>query len=163
MAICLAGSNTCSWLCYWYVCLTDSKQWPTYHLLSICFNVAHKTATDPTSSRDAMQLAPMPDSYDLDRGLLLSVQAIQVHTMGLIIFNIFIEFWEHLLILFTNRNLVLLLVSFAGFAGKQGSSSYSRNWYNEQQSSLSSPSPQNILKLILTEVTVIFNYSELLH
>ncbi|CAA0820545.1 P-loop containing nucleoside triphosphate hydrolases superfamily protein [Striga hermonthica] len=28
-------------------------------------------------SRDAMQLAPMPDSYDLDRGLLLAVQAIQ--------------------------------------------------------------------------------------
>nr|GMD70422.1 hypothetical protein BC332_27122 [Ipomoea batatas] len=26
---------------------------------------------------DALQLAPMPDSYDLDRGLLLSVQAIQ--------------------------------------------------------------------------------------
>ncbi|KAK1349224.1 hypothetical protein POM88_054826 [Heracleum sosnowskyi] len=31
---------------------------------------------DP-SSRDSLQLAPMPDSYDLDRGLLLSVQAIQ--------------------------------------------------------------------------------------
>ncbi|GFP83514.1 uridine-cytidine kinase c [Phtheirospermum japonicum] len=30
-----------------------------------------------SSSRDAMQLAPMPDSYDLDRGLLLAVQAIQ--------------------------------------------------------------------------------------
>jgi hypothetical protein len=28
-----------------------------------------------------MRLVPMPDSYDLDRGLLLSVQAIQV--MGL--------------------------------------------------------------------------------
>jgi len=25
-----------------------------------------------------MRLAPMPDSYDLDRGLLLAVQAIQV-------------------------------------------------------------------------------------
>ncbi|GER39178.1 uridine kinase, partial [Striga asiatica] len=31
----------------------------------------------PSSSRDALQLAPMPDSYDLDRGLLLAVQAIQ--------------------------------------------------------------------------------------
>lgn len=38
----------------------------------------HETTTDPSSSRDALQLAPMPDSYDLDRGLLLSVQAIQV-------------------------------------------------------------------------------------
>jgi hypothetical protein len=25
-----------------------------------------------------MKIAPMPDSYDLDRGLLLAVQAIQV-------------------------------------------------------------------------------------
>ncbi|XP_062111107.1 uncharacterized protein LOC133822694 isoform X7 [Humulus lupulus] len=33
--------------------------------------------TDPSSFRDTMKLAPMPDSYDLDRGLLLSVQAIQ--------------------------------------------------------------------------------------
>ncbi|KAJ8769270.1 hypothetical protein K2173_002198 [Erythroxylum novogranatense] len=32
---------------------------------------------DSSSSRDAMKLAPMPDSYDLDRGLLLAVQAIQ--------------------------------------------------------------------------------------
>ncbi|CAI9785449.1 unnamed protein product [Fraxinus pennsylvanica] len=32
--------------------------------------------SDPPS-RDALQLAPMPDSYDLDRGLLLAVQAIQ--------------------------------------------------------------------------------------
>ncbi|TMW97864.1 hypothetical protein EJD97_004887 [Solanum chilense] len=39
--------------------------------------LAHGFVIDPTSSRDAMQLAPMPDSYDLDRGLLLSVQAIQ--------------------------------------------------------------------------------------
>lgn len=38
----------------------------------------HETTTDPSSSRDALQLVPMPDSYDLDRGLLLSVQAIQV-------------------------------------------------------------------------------------
>jgi hypothetical protein len=30
------------------------------------------------SSRCNIQLAPLPDSYGLDRGLLLSVQAIQV-------------------------------------------------------------------------------------
>ncbi|XP_057765623.1 uncharacterized protein LOC130986280 isoform X3 [Salvia miltiorrhiza] len=35
------------------------------------------SATGPHSSTDALQLAPMPDSYDLDRGLLLAVQAIQ--------------------------------------------------------------------------------------
>ncbi|THG21440.1 hypothetical protein TEA_001058 [Camellia sinensis var. sinensis] len=34
-------------------------------------------ATDPSSFRDSLQLVPMPDSYDLDRGLLLAVQAIQ--------------------------------------------------------------------------------------
>ncbi|KAI8025372.1 Auxin response factor 2B [Camellia lanceoleosa] len=34
-------------------------------------------ATNPSSFRDTLQLAPMPDSYDLDRGLLLAVQAIQ--------------------------------------------------------------------------------------
>ncbi|XP_026386842.1 uncharacterized protein LOC113282118 isoform X1 [Papaver somniferum] len=33
--------------------------------------------TDNSSFRGTMQLAPMPDSYDLDRGLLLAVQAIQ--------------------------------------------------------------------------------------
>ncbi|MCI04531.1 P-loop nucleoside triphosphate hydrolase superfamily protein, partial [Trifolium medium] len=33
--------------------------------------------TDPSSFRDTVKLAPMPDSYDLDRGLLLAVQAIQ--------------------------------------------------------------------------------------
>jgi hypothetical protein len=31
-----------------------------------------------SSSRCNIQLAPLPDSYGLDRGLLLSVQAIQV-------------------------------------------------------------------------------------
>ncbi|KAK3023541.1 hypothetical protein RJ639_044895, partial [Escallonia herrerae] len=36
-----------------------------------------KTTTDPSFVRDSLQLAPMPDSFDLDRGLLLSVQAIQ--------------------------------------------------------------------------------------
>ncbi|KAG6396728.1 hypothetical protein SASPL_142884 [Salvia splendens] len=35
------------------------------------------TATGPHSSADAQLLAPMPESYDLDRGLLLAVQAIQ--------------------------------------------------------------------------------------
>ncbi|KAL1568572.1 uridine/cytidine kinase [Salvia divinorum] len=35
------------------------------------------SATGPHSSGDSLQLAPMPDSYDLDRGLLLAVQAIQ--------------------------------------------------------------------------------------
>ncbi|XP_057992544.1 uncharacterized protein LOC110668739 isoform X3 [Hevea brasiliensis] len=33
--------------------------------------------TDPSSFRDTMKLVPMSDSYDLDRGLLLAVQAIQ--------------------------------------------------------------------------------------
>jgi|APAra0007618257_1042622.scaffolds.fasta_scaffold04522_9 hypothetical protein len=42
--------------------------------------LSHQAATD-SSFRDNMRLVPMPDSYDLDRGLLLSVQAIQV--MGL--------------------------------------------------------------------------------
>ncbi|KAH9614746.1 hypothetical protein KSS87_008033, partial [Heliosperma pusillum] len=37
----------------------------------------HEPTADPSSYRDNMQLAPMPDSYDLDRGLLLAVQAIQ--------------------------------------------------------------------------------------
>ncbi|XWS69332.1 hypothetical protein CRYUN_Cryun04dG0170100 [Craigia yunnanensis] len=35
-------------------------------------------ATDSSAFRDTMKLVPMPDSYDLDRGLLLAVQAIQV-------------------------------------------------------------------------------------
>ncbi|KAI9071431.1 hypothetical protein K1719_046601 [Acacia pycnantha] len=38
---------------------------------------SHEATTDPSSFRDTMRLAPMPDSYDLDRGLLLAVQAIQ--------------------------------------------------------------------------------------
>ncbi|WMV28377.1 hypothetical protein MTR67_021762 [Solanum verrucosum] len=61
---------------------TKSKMEPvlaTWQFVSLDPALAHGfvIATDPTSSRDAMQLAPMPDSYDLDRGLLLSVQAIQ--------------------------------------------------------------------------------------
>ncbi|KAL1208292.1 Inorganic pyrophosphatase TTM2 [Cardamine amara subsp. amara] len=39
-------------------------------------SVSSVVATD-SSFRDNMRLVPMPDSYDLDRGLLLSVQAIQ--------------------------------------------------------------------------------------
>ncbi|CAK7326739.1 unnamed protein product [Dovyalis caffra] len=38
---------------------------------------SHEATTDSSSCRDNMKLAPMPDSYDLDRGLLLAVQAIQ--------------------------------------------------------------------------------------
>nr|XP_016495385.1 PREDICTED: uncharacterized protein LOC107814474 isoform X3 [Nicotiana tabacum] len=59
---------------------TKSKMEPvlaTWHFLSLDPALAHGSVTDPTSSRDVLQLAPMPDSYDLDRGLLLSVQAIQ--------------------------------------------------------------------------------------
>lgn len=40
-------------------------------------SLAEGPTSDPSSSRSSMQLAAMPDSYDLDRGLLLSVQAIQ--------------------------------------------------------------------------------------
>ncbi|KAB1205717.1 Uridine-cytidine kinase C [Morella rubra] len=47
------------------------------HSGSSVVEVSHEATTDPTSFRDAIKLAPMPDSYDLDRGLLLSVQAIQ--------------------------------------------------------------------------------------
>lgn len=45
-----------------------------------CFDCSHEATTGSSSFRDTMKLAPMPDSYDLDRGLLLSVQAIQVST-----------------------------------------------------------------------------------
>ncbi|XP_015167665.1 uncharacterized protein [Solanum tuberosum] len=59
---------------------TKSKMEPvlaTWQFVSLDPELAHGFVIDPTSSRNAMQLAPMPDSYDLDRGLLLSVQAIQ--------------------------------------------------------------------------------------
>ncbi|CAN4121675.1 unnamed protein product [Withania somnifera] len=59
---------------------TKSKMEPvlaTWHFVSLDPALAHGSVIDPTSSRDSVQLAPMPDSYDLDRGLLLSVQAIQ--------------------------------------------------------------------------------------
>eukprot|EP00258_Populus_trichocarpa_P046826 XP_024462845.1 uncharacterized protein LOC7488397 isoform X2 [Populus trichocarpa] len=39
--------------------------------------VSHEATTDSSTCRDNMKLAPLPDSYDLDRGLLLAVQAIQ--------------------------------------------------------------------------------------
>ncbi|PWA96192.1 P-loop containing nucleoside triphosphate hydrolases superfamily protein [Artemisia annua] len=39
--------------------------------------VVDLSSIDPSSFRDTVQLAPMPDSFDLDRGLLLAVQAIQ--------------------------------------------------------------------------------------
>jgi len=44
---------------------------------------SHEATTDPSSFRDTIRLAPMPDSYDLDRGLLLAVQAIQVRRRSL--------------------------------------------------------------------------------
>lgn len=50
----------------------------TFHIFYLWLDPSHETTTGPHSSRDALQLAPMPDSYDLDRGLLLAVQAIQV-------------------------------------------------------------------------------------
>lgn len=59
---------------------TKSKMEPvlaTWQFIFSDHSVAGGTAIDPTPFRDTLQLAPMPDSYDLDRGLLLSVQAIQ--------------------------------------------------------------------------------------
>ncbi|WOH15565.1 hypothetical protein DCAR_0935107 [Daucus carota subsp. sativus] len=58
---------------------TKSKMEPvlaTWQFISSDHPVSGGPAIDP-SSRDTLQLAPMPDSYDLDRGLLLAVQAIQ--------------------------------------------------------------------------------------
>ncbi|KAI8022123.1 Uridine-cytidine kinase C [Camellia lanceoleosa] len=49
----------------------------TWHFVSPDPPLADGSVTDPSSFRDTLQLAPMPDSYDLDRGLLLAVQAIQ--------------------------------------------------------------------------------------
>ncbi|KAL2545972.1 P-loop containing nucleoside triphosphate hydrolase superfamily protein [Forsythia ovata] len=59
---------------------TKSKLEPvlaTWHFISPDPILTDVSGTDPPPSRDALQLAPMPDSYDLDRGLLLAVQAIQ--------------------------------------------------------------------------------------
>ncbi|EOY00978.1 P-loop containing nucleoside triphosphate hydrolases superfamily protein isoform 1 [Theobroma cacao] len=48
----------------------------TWHFISS--DPSHGDAIiDSSAFRDTMKLAPMPDSYDLDRGLLLAVQAIQ--------------------------------------------------------------------------------------
>ncbi|KDP38059.1 hypothetical protein JCGZ_04702 [Jatropha curcas] len=47
------------------------------HTGSSVVDFSHEATTDPSSFRDNMELVPMPDSYDLDRGLLLAVQAIQ--------------------------------------------------------------------------------------
>lgn len=46
-------------------------------IVAFMLRLSHQAATD-SSFRDNIRLVPMPDSYDLDRGLLLSVQAIQV-------------------------------------------------------------------------------------
>ncbi|KAL7149467.1 hypothetical protein ABFS83_05G042700 [Erythranthe nasuta] len=59
---------------------TKSKMEPvmaTWHFIPPNPLLSDGYVTGPPSSRDNLQLAPMPDSYDLDRGLLLAVQAIQ--------------------------------------------------------------------------------------
>ncbi|KAK9705274.1 hypothetical protein RND81_07G044300 [Saponaria officinalis] len=59
---------------------TKSKMEPvlaTWHFISSTPKRADISVLDPSSFRENMQLAPMPDSFDLDRGLLLAVQAIQ--------------------------------------------------------------------------------------
>ena len=56
-----------------------------------CLDFSHEATTDSRSSRDTMKLAPMPDSYDLDRGLLLAVQAIQVRIVKWFIKAIMVE------------------------------------------------------------------------
>ncbi|KAK6146782.1 hypothetical protein DH2020_020651 [Rehmannia glutinosa] len=59
---------------------TKSKMEPvlaTWHFIPPDPLLSDAIGTGLPYSRDALQLAPMPDSYDLDRGLLLAVQAIQ--------------------------------------------------------------------------------------
>ncbi|XP_021746734.1 uncharacterized protein LOC110712494 isoform X2 [Chenopodium quinoa] len=59
---------------------TKSKMEPvlaTWHFISTVPSSVDASVLDTSSCRDSMQLAPMPDSYDFDRGLLLAVQAIQ--------------------------------------------------------------------------------------
>ncbi|CAO2829963.1 unnamed protein product [Amaranthus hypochondriacus] len=59
---------------------TKSKMEPilaTWHFISTVPSGADASVFDPSSFRDNLQLAPMPESYDFDRGLLLAVQAIQ--------------------------------------------------------------------------------------
>ncbi|TYI36536.1 hypothetical protein ES332_A03G148200v1 [Gossypium tomentosum] len=48
---------------------------PTWHFASS--DRSHGGLVGSSAFRDTMKLAPMPDSYDLDRGLLLAVQGIQ--------------------------------------------------------------------------------------
>ncbi|TYJ43192.1 hypothetical protein E1A91_A03G137400v1 [Gossypium mustelinum] len=50
---------------------------PTWHFASSDRSHGGLVATGSSAFRDTMKLAPMPDSYDLDRGLLLAVQGIQ--------------------------------------------------------------------------------------
>uniref|UniRef100_A0A453BR43 CYTH domain-containing protein n=1 Tax=Aegilops tauschii subsp. strangulata TaxID=200361 RepID=A0A453BR43_AEGTS len=50
---------------------------PTPGFSSVQYLMIISNAFSDSSSRGNIQLAPLPDSYDLDRGLLLSVQAIQ--------------------------------------------------------------------------------------
>ncbi|KAB2041684.1 hypothetical protein ES319_D02G164800v1 [Gossypium barbadense] len=50
---------------------------PTWHFASSDRSHGGSVATGSSAFRDTMKLAPMPDSYDLDRGLLLAVQGIQ--------------------------------------------------------------------------------------
>lgn len=57
----------------------NKRHWlKSFYIFSIWHDSSHETTTGLPSSRATPQLAPMPDSYDLDRGLLLAVQAIQV-------------------------------------------------------------------------------------
>lgn len=59
---------------------TKSKMDPVlapWRFISSDGSVVEGSSIDPSSFRDTLQLAPMPDSFDVDRGLLLAVQAIQ--------------------------------------------------------------------------------------
>ncbi|KAH9794746.1 P-loop containing nucleoside triphosphate hydrolases superfamily protein [Citrus sinensis] len=47
------------------------------HAGSSVIDYSHEATAGSSSFRDTVKLVPMPDSYDFDRGLLLSVQAIQ--------------------------------------------------------------------------------------
>ncbi|WCJ33551.1 P-loop containing nucleoside triphosphate hydrolases superfamily protein [Euphorbia peplus] len=50
----------------------------TWDIISLDPPHSRSSTVDSSSFRDTMMLVPMPDSYDVDRGLLLAVQAIQV-------------------------------------------------------------------------------------
>lgn len=69
----------------------------------IIMSFSYETYADSSAFRGNLRLAPMPDSYDLDRGLLLSVQAIQVANikkcltvMSIYATSHFIEFFLHI-------------------------------------------------------------------